>query len=48
MAKCPSRRRASVRAIDFQKLHDSCEGFDTYSEGLRAITEIFHALKISG
>jgi enolase len=31
--------------IDFQEFMIVPKGFDTYSEGLRAITEIFHALK---
>src|SRR5438445_11927412 len=31
--------------IDFQEFTVVPKGFDTYSEGLRAITEIFHALK---
>ncbi len=32
--------------IDFQEFMIVPKGFDTYSEGLRAITEVFHALKI--
>ena len=31
--------------IDFQEFMIMPKGFDTFSEGLRAITEIFHALK---
>src|SRR5687767_10004217 len=31
--------------IDFQEFMIVPKGFDTFSEGLRAITEIFHALK---
>ena len=31
--------------IDFQEFMIVPKGFDTYSEGLRAMTEIFHALK---
>ena len=31
--------------IDFQELMIQPHGFDTFSEGLQAITEIFHALK---
>ncbi|MDB6066819.1 MAG: phosphopyruvate hydratase [Pedosphaera sp.] len=31
--------------IDFQEFMIVPKGFDTYSDGLRAITEIFHALK---
>ncbi|MDR3459815.1 MAG: phosphopyruvate hydratase [Verrucomicrobiae bacterium] len=31
--------------IDFQEFMIQPHGFDTFSEGLRAITEIFHALK---
>src|SRR5450432_3412520 len=31
--------------IDFQEFMIMPKGFDTYSEGLRAITETFHALK---
>ena len=31
--------------IDFQEFMIVPKGFDTYSEGLRAITEIFHSLK---
>jgi enolase len=31
--------------IDFQEFMVMPKGFDTFSEGLRAITEIFHALK---
>src|SRR6059036_3457697 len=32
--------------IDFQEFMILPKGFDTFSEGLRAITEVFHALKV--